>query len=67
MSDDDKNTIEQAADVAENPMSLEDRLNRCKSRKSARETIADFCRNHELDPKEYELSTEALTILSSLR
>lgn len=62
----DKSTaVEQ--ETSDQKWTLEERLSKCKSRESARETIADFCADHDLDPAKYAMSCEASHIFSALR
>ena len=49
-----------------NPMPLLDRLERCKSRAAARETIEDYCADIGIDPKDLKLGREHLHILQHL-
>ena len=53
--------------VEREPMPLLERLQRCKSRKAARESIAEFCEENGHDPKFFALSTEELFVFSSLK
>ena len=53
--------------VEAQPIPLIERLERCKSRKSARETIADFCDENGYDPKKFKLSSEELFLFAALK
>ena len=67
----ENNEIEQDIDLGQlpevrNPMPLLDRLERCKSREAARESIGDYCADIGIDPKDLKLGREHLHILQNL-
>jgi len=49
------------------PMTLIDRLQRCKSRNAARKSIAEYCEGNGLKPAEFRLSVEESLVFSALK